>query len=154
MGLVHYLGYGVRWAAAYAVAVAAMVGTLLAIAVIPALLFGSESEELLELARSWTALFWFALFLVPMVAAVALPFAVGFSLVAELSGIEIHAGRYTVMGAGAGLIVGWLTSAQVWAGLPPLDFAIAGGLGGLILGALHWGRFEHIPRREAPEHEL
>lgn len=154
MALVQYVGYGVRWAGAFAVAVVAMVLTLLAIAVVPALLFGSESEEILGLARSWTAFFWFALFLVPLVAGLALPFAAGFSLIAELNGIEIHAGRYAALGAGAGLIVGWLTTQQVWAGNPPIDFAVAGGLGGFILGALHWRRFELIPRRQPPEHEL
>lgn len=154
MALIQYAGFGVRWIGAFAVAVVAMVLALLAIAVVPALIFGSESEEILGLARSWTAFFWFALFLMPLVAGIALPFAAGFSLVAELSGIEIHVGRYTAMGAGAGLIVGWLTTQQVWAGNPPLDFAIAGALGGFILGGLHWGRFGLIPRRQPPEHEL
>jgi|GEM_PF-1560615 len=154
MALVQYLGYGVRWVGAFAVAVVTMVAALMVIAVVPALIFGSESEEVLNLARSWTAIFWYALFLVPLVAGLALPFAAGFSLIAELSGIEIHAGRYAAQGAGAGLIVGWLTTQQVWAGNPPIDFAIAGGLGGLMLGALHWRRFQLIPRRQPPEHEL
>jgi hypothetical protein len=154
MALIQIVSFFVRWVGAFAVAVAAMVAALLAIAVVPALIFGSENEEILSLARNWTALFWFAVFLMPLVAAIALPFAAGFSLVAELNGIEVHAGRYAVLGAGAGLIVGWLTTAQVWAGHPPLDFAVAGGLGGWLLGALHWGRFELVPRRKAPEHEL
>jgi len=154
MALIQIVSFAVRWLGAYAVAVTVMVIALLAIAVVPAMVFGSESDELLELARNWTALFWYVLFLLPLVAAVALPFAIGASLVAELNGIEIHTGRYAAMGAGAGLIVGWLTTAQIWAGLPPLDFAIAGGTGGFLLGQLHWGRFELIPRRQAPEHEL
>jgi len=154
MALIQFVGFGVRWIAAFAVAVVVMDAALLAIAVIPALISGSGSDEILALARDWTALFWYALFLAPLVAGMALPFALGFSLVAEFVGIEIHAGRYAAMGAGAGLVIGWLTSAQVWAGHPELDFAIAGGLGGLVLGLLHWGRFELIPRRHAPEHEL
>lgn len=154
MTLTQIASFGVRWLGAYAVAVAAMVLALLAIAVAPPLIFGSEDEELLEFARDWTALFWYALFLLPLVAAVALPFAAGFSLVAELNGIEIHAARYTIMGAGAGLIVGWLTTPRLWAGLPWLDFAIAGGIGGLILASLHWGRFGFIPKHEPPRHEF
>jgi len=154
MRLIQIVSFSVRWLGAYAVAVTVMVAALLLIAAVPPLIFGSESEEVLAFARSWTALFWFAVFLVPLVAGVALPFAIGFSYVAEMNGIEIHAGRYALMGAGAGLIVGWLTTAQVWAGNPPLDFAIAGGLGGLVLATLHWRRFELVPRRQAPEHEL
>lgn len=154
MPLIQIASFGVRWMAAFVVAVVIMVVALLAIAVIPALMFGSENEELLALARNWTALFWYAVFLAPLVAGMALPFALGFSLVAEFVGIEIHTGRYAVLGAGAGLVIGWFTSAQIWAGNPALDFAIAGALGGLILGRLHWGRFELIPRRHAPEHQL
>lgn len=154
MGLIQIVAFGVRWLAAYVVAVAVMVMVLLAIAAVPPLMFGAGDERILESASSWTSLFWYAVFLLPLVAGVALPFAAGFSLITELSGMEIHAGRYAAMGAGAGLIVGWLTTAQIWAGMPWLDFAIAGGIGGFLLGALHWGRFELIPRREAPEHKL
>jgi len=154
MALVQYAGFGVRWAGAFAVAVVLMVVALMAIAVVPALVFGSENQEILSLASSWTAIFWYALFLVLLVAGVALPFAAGFSLIAELSGIEVHTVRYAALGAGAGLIVGWLTTQQVWAGHPVIDFAVAGSLGGFALGALHWRRFELIPRRKPPEHEL
>jgi len=154
MALIQIVSFLVRWLGAFVLAVVVMVVAMLAIAVVPGLLVTPAPEETLEFAQSWTALFWFALFLAPLVAGIALPFAVGFSFLAEINGIEIHAVRYGVMGAGAGLIVGWLTTAQIWAGSPPIDFAIAGALGGFVLGALHWGRFELVPRRKAPEHEL
>ena len=123
------------WLASFVVAIFAAI--LMHITLIVAReLWGAPIEDPLQLSRSWTALFWYVLFLFPIVEGLSLPLAAGFSLVPELVGVRIRLWRYAGFGTAAGILLAALIGD--WQGNAYAEFTSAGAIGGLVLGGLRW----------------
>ncbi len=135
-----FTDFTARWFAAFALAVVAATLVLLAITVAQTALGlsieGADAQELIQFSHNWTALFWYGVFLLPLVAGFAAPFALGFSFLPELYGIKVRRWLYMGFGAAAGILLVIFVGEASWRGNPALEFPAAGALGGLVLGIL------------------